>query len=163
MYIEKEVGYYEKASRSLRQFKFIRRKSTFREHLLQLKKWNDRLRDHLDPRMLPISTGSWRKPLPAINFPRQESFVGDMYDAIHNGYQCLCDVPHSARLGLPELSILTKRSIAAEDTNDSFKLIFPSEDYPEDEAAFITTAQTFKDGSIKNTQFSASAENLLGR
>ncbi|CZR52362.1 uncharacterized protein PAC_02239 [Phialocephala subalpina] len=160
---KKEVGYYEKASRSLRQFKFIRRKSTFRDRLLQLKKWNGRLRDHLNSQLLPSSTGSWRKPLPLIGFPRQESFVVDIYDAIHNGYQCQCDVPHPARLGLPELSISTSRHTLTDDTNNSFKLIFPFEDLSENDTASITAAQTFKNGSLKNPQFSASAEDLAER
>ncbi len=145
---------------SLRQFKFIRRRSAFRDRLLQLKKWNDRLRDHLNSQLLPSSTGSWRKTLPLISFPSQESFVVDIYDAIHNGYQCLCDAPHSARLGLPEFSISTTRHTLTDDTDNSFKLIFPFEDFSEDDAASITTARTFKDGSLKDVQFSASTEDL---
>ena len=86
----------------------------------------------------------------------------DIYDAIHNGYQCLCDAPHSARLGLPELSISTTRHTLTDDTDNSFKLIFPLEDFSEDDAASITTAQTFKDGSLKDVQFSASTEDLAG-
>jgi hypothetical protein len=139
-------------SKTLRAVKLIRGQSSFRGRLVQLKQWNDRLRDHLGSQPLPNSAGTPRKLLPVISFPRHDRYVTDIYYAIHNGYQCLCNVAHSARLGLPELPWAMGHQGLQDDTSSSFKLLFPFEDHPESDGASVMSSQMSQNGSLQCAQ-----------
>ena len=130
--------------------RFIRRRSSFRDRLLQLRSFNDRLKLHLEDHPLPSSTGSRRKPIPNISFPRLDRCADDIYYAIKNGYQCPCDAAHSAHLGLPELPSSIGHQTLNDNAGNCFRLLFVVDDSLESEARSVVTTQSSQDGDVKD-------------
>lgn len=75
----------------------------------QLKTCRETLRDLLSEHTTPSSIGSFRQPLPPIDFPRRDnSDAKHIYSAICNGYNCDCSLPHYANIEVPQLSTAPK-------------------------------------------------------
>jgi hypothetical protein len=105
----------------------------------QLKTCRETLRDLLSEHTTPSSNGSFRQPLPAIDFPRRDnSDAKHIYSAICNGYNCDCSLPHYANIEVPQLSTAPKLSWPRGRKEESrLHLLFPIEDTS---AASITNA-----------------------
>lgn len=104
--------------------------------LSQLKEYNQTLRLLLTDHTTPSSDGSFRQPLPSLEFPqRDHSDAKHVYSAICNGYRCDCHLPHYANIEVPQLN--NTPSLAwpqARKEVPRLHILFPMEDKTLEEA-----------------------------
>lgn len=130
-----------------RTFKIVRPQSNFRDNLKQLKACNKILKQQVAS---PLPQNVRKKMLPT--FLNESDYGLDIYHAINNAYRCPCDIPHPARLGLPDLPKISDLLALTDKESDSFNLLFPFEEpILENDTAFLSTVQTSQTGSFQGS------------
>lgn len=116
----------------------------------QLKDCRETLRSLLDEHTTPSSNGSFRQPLPNLEFPQRDSSnAKHIYSAICNGYHCDCSLPHYANIEVPQLSTpLTLSSPRRRRDESRLQILFPIDD-----KSTTAITDTLNDASLQENRY----------